>query len=102
MRLVKISLLLQNIKITYFRCMLRLLTFFSIFVLSDAGCCAQHLYYKKLNPAVMNGFNDSTGRIIVVNNDSALKKQMSYVLRFFPEMLVAKIIIDFKPSKLIA
>jgi len=82
--------------------MLRFFAFFIISILLQLPLNGQHIYYKKLSPTIVQQFVDSTGRVTIYKKDSLLYHQISYVLRFYPNMLLENIIINKKPTKHIA
>jgi hypothetical protein len=61
---------------------------------------AQHIYYKNPDYKIINRFWDTTQRLILKNVDSnnTVKKQFSYLLKFYPKMLFKNIIIEHKVS----
>ena len=65
---------------------------------------AQNLYYKTLNAQLVAPFYDTAHRVELKNIDStsSIKKQIDYVLKFYPKMLVKNILVDFKKSASVA
>jgi len=59
---------------------------------------AQHLYYKNPDAKIVLPFKDSTKRVINLDTGSLLTKQFNYVLKFYPEMRVKNIVVEFRPS----
>lgn len=79
---------------------IRSLTLLLLFLLGSFMVRAQHLYYKNPDYKTINAFWDTTNRLILKNVDSnnMVKKQFSYILKFYPEMLVKNITIEYKES----
>ncbi|MBL7932383.1 MAG: hypothetical protein JNL60_10795 [Bacteroidia bacterium] len=59
---------------------------------------AQHIYYKNPDAKTIRVFKDSAKRILNLDTGNLLAKQFNYVLKFYPEMRVKNIIVEFKPS----
>lgn len=59
---------------------------------------AQHVYYKNPDAKVVRQFRDSANRIVNLDTGNLLSKQFNYVLKFYPEMKVKNIVVEFKPS----
>lgn len=79
--------------------MRRFARIFLLFCLWQWGYCdAQHLYYKNPDPNVIRSFRDSANRIKNIDTSDLLAKQLSYILKFFPNLQVKEIRIQFKPS----
>ncbi len=69
-----------------------------LFVLIVGNYKAQHLYYKNPDSRIIMTFRDSTNRLMNVDTGSLLARQFSYVLKFYPNLQVKNIVIQFKPS----
>lgn len=76
-----------------------LLIFVATLVLLFHGA-AQGLYYKNPGREVVWQMADSAKRVVLQSGikDTFLLPQFNYVLKFYPEMLVKNIIVDFKKS----
>lgn len=61
---------------------------------------AQYLYYKNPDRSVVSQFRDSARRVMLVRIDSndILRRQFDYILKFYPKMLVKKIIVSYNTS----
>jgi hypothetical protein len=61
---------------------------------------AQGLYYKNPGRDLVSQMDDSAKRVVLQSGikDTFLLRQFNYVLKFYPEMLVKNIVVDFKKS----
>lgn len=59
---------------------------------------AQHIYYKNPDAQLVRQFRDSANRVSNIDSNSVLKKQFDYILKFYPNMLVKNIVIEFNRS----
>ncbi|HQQ93711.1 MAG TPA: hypothetical protein PLQ93_04085 [Bacteroidia bacterium] len=73
-----------------------------LFLLFSSGFYlnAQHIYYKHPDSSIVSRFSDSTGRLRFCGGDSnvILVKQMAYLLKFYPHMLLKRIDLKYKKS----
>lgn len=72
-----------------------------IFTLCFFKLSAQHIYYRNVTPEILSQFNDSSGKIVFVNKDSAAdySHHFAYMLKFFPTMEYHRITVIFKPME---
>ncbi|MDX2173470.1 MAG: hypothetical protein SFY56_10130 [Bacteroidota bacterium] len=66
---------------------------------------AQHQYYKLVTPLITSEFKDTSNKInyrIVDSLNASYTPIVSYVLKFYPNILFGSVKIYFKPSKKIA
>lgn len=79
------------------------ITFLLLFIFKTTF--AQHQYYKFLTPAITSEFKDTANKIsyrIADSLNAPYTPIVSYVLKFYPNILFSSVKIYFKPSKKIA
>lgn len=75
-----------------------LFLFLILYFISPIKSKAQHIYYKNPGPEIIQQFNDSLKRVIILNADSndLLANQFAYLLKFYPNLQVKSITVQYK------
>ena len=59
---------------------------------------AQYLYYKSPDAQTVRLFSDSAKRVSNIDSNSLLRRQLNYILKFYPKMRVKNILVKYTKS----